>query len=247
MNTETIFGINAVESRLRLPGSRPLKLILVKGKTSARLMHILTLAEDLSCPVEHLAEHQFERMTDLKHQGVALEVKRQIGASEEVLYDIASRHKGNLLLLVLDGITDPRNLGACIRSAATLGAHAVVVPKNKIAPMNEAAVKTASGAALYVPFVQVTNLARTLGKLQKMGVWVVGTLLDAKQTIADIDMRGDIALVLGSEDKGLRYNTIKHCDYLARIPMQNEKFGFNVSVATGICLYEAGRQRQDGQ
>ena len=164
---------------------------------------------------------------------------------ENYLYELLSKQDENHLLLVLDGVTDPRNLGACLRSAATLGVNAVIVPKDNSAPLNDAAMKTASGGASHVPLIQVVNLSRCLKKLKDEGVWIVGTLLDSSQSISDIDLKGNIAIVMGSEEKGLRQKTLKNCDFLATIPMQTESFGFNVSVATGICLYEVQRQRRE--
>ena len=140
-------------------------------------------------------------------------------------------------------MTDPGNLGACLRSAATMGVEAVIAPKNASAPINADAIKRSSGGAGQVPYLQVVNLARCMEQLKSAGVWILGTVLDAEQAISDIDLGDHIAIVMGSEGKGLRENTRKHCDFLARIPMVNDALGFNVSVATGICLYEVNRQR----
>ena len=210
---------------------------------SHRLAEIEKLARDTGCPIAHRSEAELDKMTQLTHQGVALVVAATAARSEAYLDKLLEDSNNKLLFLVLDGVTDPRNLGACIRSAATLGVDAVIVPKDKSAPLNDAAIKTASGGAAIVPFVQVTNLARTLTRLKKYNVWIVGTLLDAAETIDNVDLTGNIAVVLGAEDKGLRKNTIDHCDFLASIPMVSGELGFNVSVAAGICLYEASRQR----
>ena len=140
-------------------------------------------------------------------------------------------------------MTDPHNLGACLRSADAFGAHAVIVPRDNSAPLNATARKVASGAADVVPLVSVTNLARTLRALQEAGVWIVGAAGEAGQGIAAVDLRGAVALVMGAEGSGMRRLTREHCDHLASIPMCGEVSSLNVSVATGVFLYEARRQR----
>ena len=147
-------------------------------------------------------------------------------------------------MLVLDGVTDPHNLGACLRTADAAGALAVIVPKDKSATLNATARKVACGAAEVVPLVAVTNLARTLEKLQKRGVWIVGTAGEASQELYSQDLSGPIALVMGAEGKGMRRLTHEHCDYLVRLPMAGSVSSLNVSVATGVCLFEALRQRR---
>ncbi len=239
-----IYGINAVRSRLRLGDAGIERLLLRNGSLSDRLQIVLQLAEEVGCPVTRVDEQELDAMTSVVHQGVGLVVARPEAISEDLLYDIVEREKDDVLLLVLDGITDPRNLGACLRSAATLGVHAVIVPKDNSAPLTDAAIKTASGGASYVPLIQVVNLARCLRKLKQQAVWIVGTLLDGDKPINQVDLKGRIALVMGSEEKGIRRNTTKCCDFLVKIPMVNSELGFNVSVAAGICLYEANRQRQ---
>lgn len=237
-----IFGVNAVTSRLRR-GDSVVKLLLRDTAASRRIVALEQLALSLGCPVERRSSQWFTGATRLSHQGVALVVRAADTKSESMIDELLAGNADGLLFLVLDGITDPRNLGACLRSAATLGVDAVIVPKDKSAPLNDAAIKTASGAAAAVPVVQVVNLSRCLDKLKKANTWIIGTLLDAESTIEEVDLTGNIALVLGAEDKGLRKKTVAHCDILARIPMDNDEFGFNVSVAAGICLYEAHRQR----
>ncbi|HKI75470.1 MAG TPA: 23S rRNA (guanosine(2251)-2'-O)-methyltransferase RlmB [Pseudomonadales bacterium] len=242
-SNEVVFGINAVATRLKR-GDGLVELLVREGKLSARLEEMVQLARDKSCRVSRRSLEELDRMTALSHQGVALTVAATDMKSESFLNTVLEGvSSGKLLILILDGVTDPRNLGACLRSAATLGVDAVIVPKNNSAPLNEAAIKTASGGAAVVPLVQVTNLSRGIEKLKKHNVWIVGTLLDAETPIDRVDLSGNIAIVMGSEDKGLRRNTVDHCDLLARIPMVNTELGFNVSVAAGVCLYEAHRQR----
>ena len=243
---ERIFGINSVEGRLSSGKEGVSRLLIREGELSSRLKALVDLAHSKSLEVLKVSDKEFEAYTQVNHQGVGLEVLPLRTRTENEFYTMLESkvsEESESLLLILDGVTDPRNLGACLRSAATLGAMAVIVPKDNSAPLNEAAIKTASGGASIVPMVQVTNLARCIETLQKMGIWTVGTLLETEQALSDVDLCGHIAVVMGSEEKGLRQKTIKSCDFLVKIPMQNETFGFNVSVAAGICLYEVQRQR----
>lgn len=240
-----LFGINSVVGRLQSPkGLR--RLMLREGDLNERQQGILTLAQKHGIQVQRLAAQEFSSLTKVNHQGVGLEVDSLRTLDESALYGILDEPSEPLLILLLDGVTDPRNLGACIRSAATLGAHAIVQPKDRSAALNDAAIKTASGAAAAVPVIEVVNLARAMEDLKQHGVWIVGTTLDAPEPLAAVDLTGHIALVMGSEDRGIRPRTAKLCDYLANIPMQVSDYGFNVSVATGICLYEVTRQRSVG-
>lgn len=240
---DIIYGINAVMSRLRR-GDGLAKLVVREGASSRRVEELMQLASQIDCPVERCPADWFAGASSIAHQGVGLIVKAGEMKSEAFLDRLIGEAAGKLMFLVLDGVTDPRNLGACIRSAATLGIDAIIVPRDNSAPLNSAAVKTASGGAAAIPVVQVVNLSRCLDKLKKANVWVVGTMLDAPALIDEVDLTGNVALVMGAEGKGLRRNTAAHCDLLARIPMVNGEFGFNVSVAAGICLYEAWRQRK---
>ena len=243
---ERIFGINSVEGRLQSGKEGVSRLLIRDGELSARLKALVDLANSKRLAILKVTDREFEEYTQVNHQGVGLEVSPLRTRTENEFYTLLAKKvsdESESLLFILDGVTDPRNLGACLRSAATLGAMAVIVPKDNSAPLNEAAVKTASGGASIVPMVQVTNLARCIETLQKMGIWTVGTLLETDQALSDVDLCGHIAVVMGSEEKGLRQKTIKSCDFLAKIPMQNESCGFNVSVAAGICLYEVQRQR----
>ncbi|MFT7133236.1 MAG: 23S rRNA (guanosine2251-2'-O)-methyltransferase [Cyclobacteriaceae bacterium] len=240
---DTLFGINSVEARLRA-GKHGIHTLQVRtGQVSARVTALVELAETMGVAVTLISDVAFEELTSLNHQGVALQVTPRGMLGEKQLDEVLEADNGPLLLLILDGVTDPRNFGACLRSAATLGAHAVIVPRDNSAPLNAAAAKTASGGASVVPVIAVVNLARCMEQLKARGIWIVGTLLDAPQALGQVDLTGDIALVMGSEERGMRDRTKKACDYLASIPMPYAALGFNVSVATGICLYEVVRQR----
>ena len=252
---ERLFGINSVEARLLLSSGGIDHVLLRSEKLSPRLEVLHDLAFKKGVRVERISNDEFDQLTDLNHQGAGV-VAQPLAMDEQSLMSMIDRHanqnnanekgeseKKHLLLLILDGITDPRNLGACIRSAASMGVDAIIVPKDKSAPLNEAASKTASGGASLVPVVSVVNLARCIGQLQKRQVWIVGTQLETKQMLHQVDLKDNIAIVMGSEGKGIRQKTAKCCDFLVKIPMINSDLGFNVSVATGIALYEVQKQR----
>ncbi len=179
------------------------------------------------------------------HQGVVARVDAlaQVKSLDELLEQIEASGAEPPLLLVLDGVTDPHNLGACLRVADGAGAHAVIAPKDHAAGINATVAKVASGAAETVPYFMVTNLARTLGELKERNIGCLGTAGDATKTIYDVNLTGPVALVLGAEGEGLRQLTRKTCDELVSIPMRGAVESLNVSVASGVCLYEALRQR----
>lgn len=243
--TEYVFGINAVAARMAAGAAGIHRLLLREGKRSPRVQELERQAGAIGLPVDRMAPPRFDALTDISHQGVALIVDPPTVRNEDVLDQMLRAPDHDLLFLVLDGVTDTRNLGSCLRSAASMGVDAVIVPKDNSASLSPAAIKTASGGASIVPLVEVTNLARSLERLQKANVWVVGTLLETEKTLAETPLTGHVAIVMGSEERGLRQKTVRCCDFLARIPMANESLGFNVAVATGICLYEACRQRSD--
>lgn len=219
--------------------------MLREGKRSSRLQRLERQAAESGLPIDRMTAAKFDALTDVAHQGVALIVDPPGARNEDALDGMLLVPDHDLLFLVLDGVTDTRNLGSCLRSAASMGVDAVIVPKDNSASLTPAAIKTASGGASIVPLVEVTNLARSLERLQKANVWIVGTLLETEKTLAETPLTGHIAIVMGSEERGLRQKTVRCCDFLARIPMANDALGFNVAVATGICLYEARRQRTD--
>lgn len=179
------------------------------------------------------------------HQGVVARVDAvpQVKSLDELLEQLEAAGEEAPLLLVLDGVTDPHNLGACLRVADGAGAHAVIAPKDHAAGINATVAKVASGAAETMPYFMVTNLARTLGELKERNIWCIGTSDDAEKTIYDVDLKGPVALVLGAEGEGMRQLTRKTCDELVSIPMRGAVESLNVSVASGVCLYEALRQR----
>jgi len=233
----TVVGIHAVQ--LALEARAGICLTLREGKLNARQQSLVDLALRVGCRIER-GEADREALAS---QGVSLEIRPPAVRSEQELEAHLAGDSGSLLFLVLDGVTDPRNFGACLRSAASFGVDGVIVAKDHSAPLNEAAIKTASGGANLVRIYQVVNLARCLDTLKKSGIWVVGTVLEDSQPLAEIDLKGNIALVVGAEESGIRQKTRERCDFLASIPCPYPDLSLNVSVATGICLYEINRQR----
>jgi 23S rRNA (guanosine2251-2'-O)-methyltransferase len=233
----TVVGIHAVQLALE---ARTGKCLTVReGKLNARQQSLVALALSVGCRIERGLVDRDE----LASQGVSLETRPPEVRSEKELQAQLAGDSASLLFLVLDGVTDPRNFGACLRSAASFGVDGVIVAKDNSAPLNEAAIKTASGAASLVRVYQVVNLSRCLGNLKKYGVWVVGTALSQSQLLTEIDLKGSIALVVGAEESGIRQKIRERCDFLATIPCPHPDLSLNVSVAAGICLYEINRQR----
>ena len=209
---------------------------------------LLTLARNQGVSISQAEKSDLDGRVSGRHQGVVAVLNA--GASADAIGMIAEgelidrvTQSTEALLLILDGVTDPHNLGACLRSADAAGVTAVIFPKDKSADVNDVARKVASGAAEAVPWVRVTNLARTIESLQQAGVWVIGTDGDAATTLYDQDLTGSCALVLGSEGSGMRRLTRERCDFVVRLPMSGSVSSLNVSVAAGVCLFEAVRQR----
>ncbi len=239
-----IFGLHAVQALLSTHPKRILRLLVLKDRHDQKMQSLLALANAHGIPVEMTPRHELDRMANHEnHQGLIAFCKQANSYSENDLNTILDSVSGPVLLLVLDGVQDPHNLGACLRSADAAGVHAVIAPKDKSVGMTPTVAKVASGAAETVPFIQVTNLARTLRSLQERNIWVYGAAAEADKTLYQADLKGSIALVLGAEGSGLRRLTREHCDVLLTIPMQGSVSSLNVSVATGIFLFEVVRQR----
>jgi len=237
-------GVHSVQNALEHDASKITQLWVAQNKRNPRIDKLLVRAEKLGLKVEGTTTSALDRMTgSRKHQGIVAEYLAQDAASENDLFDMVTNAIKPVLLLVLDGVTDPHNLGACLRTAEGAGVNAVIVPKDKAAGLTPTARKVASGAAETLPFVQVTNLARTLQLLKDSGVWITGTSDKTDQNLYQANFNGPTAIVMGAEDKGLRRLTEEACDHLVSIPMAGSVSSLNVSVATGVVLYEAVRQR----
>ncbi len=244
--TRLIHGFHAVIAKLRHDPEAVEELFVDATRQDARMRDLLRQAGLHGVRVMPIDGKRLDGMAaGGRHQGVIARVSaRQKFVTIEDVLDVLD---GPALLLVLDGIQDPHNLGACLRVADAVGAHAVIAPKDKAVGLNATAIKVASGAADTVPYITVTNLARTLRELQERDIWTIGADGEASKTLYAIDQCGPVAWVLGAEGSGLRRLTRETCDELAAIPMQGSVESLNVSVASGICLFEARRQRLAGK
>ena len=241
---ELIYGLHAVSAVLE-SGGRVHALWMLDSRHDDRLTRIAALAEKAGVQILRVPRAELDRITDgARHQGVAAQAEGAEQRDEGGLIPLLDRLKEPPFLLVLDGVQDPHNLGACLRSANAAGVHAVIAPRDRSAGLTPVARKVASGAAEATPFFQVTNLARTLRELKDRNIWFVGLAGEAEQTLYELDLKGPIAIVMGAEGEGMRRLTKEHCDFLAKIPMGGSVESLNVSVATGVALFEALRQRQ---
>jgi len=236
------YGIHNVQTLLKTSPDRVQRL-LVQKKSSSRLEKLITLAKKSGLSIERVDTQALDDITAENHQGVCALCKPGEVHSEKWLYSFIENLEHSPLLLILDGITDPHNLGACLRTADATGVDAVIIPKDNSVGMTPVVAKVASGAAESVPLVPVTNLARCMESLQELGIWITGTCDKASHTLFELTYDGPTALVMGTEGKGMRRLTRERCDRLTSIPMQGTVSSLNVSVATGVCLFEIQRQR----
>jgi 23S rRNA (guanosine2251-2'-O)-methyltransferase len=245
--SHTLFGFHAVTVRLKVAPSSVLELHVAASRRDARMRQFLARAQEAGLKLVESDDARLEKLCGSdRHQGVVARVKRlaRSHSLDDTLDAQAAAGEGPPLLLVLDGVTDPHNLGACLRVADGAGASAVIAPKDHAVGVNATVAKVASGAAESVPYFMVTNLARTLGELKERDIRVIGTSDQAEKSLYEVDLTGPVALVLGAEGAGMRQLTSRTCDELVRLPMKGVVESLNVSVASGICLYEALRQRQ---
>ena len=239
-----VFGIQAARSVLRQDPERARRLYVQRGRRDARMSELIALARDAGIRHQAMDAQWFRRRVgDAAHQGVVLECHEVALAGMDDLLERWQNLGPEPLVLILDGITDPRNFGACLRSASGAGVDAVIVPKRKSAPLSAVALKTAQGGVEDLLIVEVTNLVRAMQTLRELRVWIVGTDGEATMNYTDMRCDGPLAIVMGSEEKGLRRLTREHCDQLVQIPMRGSVASLNVSVAAGVLLYEALRQR----
>ena len=244
--SKVLFGFHAVGVRIKTAPSSVFEVFFDVSRRDARMRQFTDRAREAGV---RLVESDGLRLAKMcgshGHQGVVARVDTlaMVKSLDELLEQLEAAGIEQPLLLVLDGVTDPHNLGACLRVADGAGAHAVIAPKDHAAGISAIVSKVASGAAETMPYFMVTNLARTLGELKERNIWCIGTSDDATKTIYDVDLKGPVALVLGAEGEGMRQLTRKTCDDLVSIPMRGAVESLNVSVASGVCLYEALRQR----
>lgn len=249
---QTVYGIHAVDSLLRQNPKSVQQLLLQAGREDKRITALMQLAQNQGVSVSREPKAGLDKIVGGRHQG-AVALMRDVPAQEDSgasnlwceadLLDRVANKDGPVLILVLDGVTDPHNLGACLRSADGAGVDAVVVPRDNSADLTPVVRKVACGAAETVPFIRVTNISRTLQALKARGVWLYGADGEAEKSIYDSDLTESLALVMGAEGKGLRRLTREQCDYLTHLPMAGSVSSLNVSVAAGIFLFEVVRQR----
>lgn len=242
MKRERACGINAVEALLARHAERIIQIWAAGG--GPRIQALLERAAAHRIPVQQAQSAALDKLAEGEtHQGIVAEFRAAEPLQEADLVDIVGKAGAETMLLLLDQVQDPHNLGACLRSAAAAGADAVVIPRDRAAGITPAVRRAAAGAADIVPLVEVPNIARAIERLRKLGVWCVGLAGEADRSLYEIDLQGPLALVMGGEDQGLRQLTRKRCDSLACIPMRGGTESLNVSVAAGIALFEAIRQR----
>lgn len=243
MQTENFFGIHAVKAILEGDYQRITQLYIAEGKSNSRVKELLAIARKRRVPIVNLSHSELDKMVSGNHQGVIAEcapaVKEQNYDLDEILQNLAA----DATVLLLDGVQDPHNLGACLRSADAAGVAVVIAPKDKSVGLTPVVRKVACGAAESIPFVQVTNLARTIEQLKQHRFWFYGLSDKAEHSLYDTEFNGRVALVMGAEGAGMRRLTQEKCDAMLSIPMLGSVSSLNVSVATAVCLYELVRQR----
>ncbi len=239
------YGFHAVESILNRNHEQVVEVIIDRQRSDQRTKNMVALLEKRNVPFRFSNKEESDITSDgVNHQGIVAILKYESPVKSKKLEEVLAQVSPPGLLLVLDHIQDPHNLGACIRAAECAGVDAVILPRDGASPVNATVRKVASGAAETVNIISVTNLAQSLKKLQQLEYWIVGAEDQGDTTLYDCDLTGNVAIVMGAEGSGLRRLTREHCDYLARIPMQGSVSSLNVSVATGVFLFEAGRQRE---
>lgn len=244
MKSKTLqYGIHAIASLLQHSPDKIKQLWLKQGRDDKKLKQIAQLAQQAGVVAQQVPQKTLDKMIDGRHQGVVAEVLTGEVYSESDLASLISNVE-QPFILILDGVEDPHNLGACLRSADAAGVTCVIAPKDKAVGITAAVSKVACGAAETVPFIQVTNLARTMEWLKQQGIWIYGAAGEAEQDLHQTELTGSLAIAMGAEAKGLRRLTREKCDFLIKIPMVGNVESLNVSVATGICLFEVLRQRR---
>ncbi len=241
-----VYGLHTVQALMANEPERVLELQALNTREDARLNPIVQQARQLGLPVAFRERDALDQLAEGgRHQGVLARVRERVAGDDNDLAALLDSLDVPPFLLILDAVTDPHNLGACLRTAEAAGVHAVIAPRDKAVGLTPVVRKVACGAAELIPFIQVTNLARTLKQLKDEGIWTVGTSLgEGARAFYDIDLKGPLAVVMGAEGSGLRRLTAELCDHLAYIPMAGQIESLNVSVATGVALFEAVRQRK---
>jgi len=244
VGNDLVYGLHAIQAALEVANTRVTEIWLSDERDDSRIDDIVTAAQKHDITPHRVDSEVLDEMAaGARHQGGVAKCKPLGNLDETDLFRLIDELNEPAFLLILDCVQDPHNLGACMRSAEAAGAHAVIAPKDRASALTSTALKVSSGAAERLPFIQVTNLARVLRELQQQGVWVVGTSGDCETTLFEADLKGPLAVVLGAEGRGIRRLTRDNCDQVMFIPMKGGAESLNVSVAAGVCLFEAARQR----
>lgn len=247
MSEQFVYGVHAVSALLTNPRRQIHKLLVSEDRIDKKIAEIIEKAQSAKISIEKISMQKMnQRFPDYTHQGVVASASSLSDYNEADLLNLLESAKTPALILILDGVTDPHNLGACLRSADATGVDFVVIPKDKSASITPVVSKVACGAAESIPLVKVTNLVRSMELLKEQGVWIYGAAGEANKTLYQIDCKGSTAIVMGAEGEGLRRLIREHCDDLFALPMQGSVESLNVSVATGVSLYEVVRQRIKG-
>lgn len=246
MSSEKIYGIHAVLAAVSKNNGNVERLWIQRGKGNKKYSDIIEKAETAKLNVSWADKNELDKLVDhgAVHQGVIASIKNISVGTDNDLNEMLDNLTAQPMLLILDGVMDPHNLGACLRTADAAGVHGVILPKSKGVTVNATVCKVASGAAENISIFEVSNLARTIGNLKQRGIWIIGTADKAEQEIFSIDLSGPVAIAMGNEGKGLRRLTQEECDHLAAIPVHGSVSSLNVSAATAVCLYETVRQRE---
>ena len=242
---QLIAGVQPVAAVLRSAPDSIRWVWVARDSRNQRVQDLALLARDAGIELREEARETLDHLSGIDHhQDIVAQLYEKAELGEHELKEMLAGHHGAPLLLVLDGVQDPHNLGACLRTAEAAGCDAVVIPKDRAAGLSPVVHKASAGASEIVPLYRVTNLARCLRTIKDAGLWLVGTTDQAEQSLYDADLGGPVALVMGGEGKGLRRLTAEHCDFLVRIPMAGQIESLNVSVAAGVCLFEIQRRRR---
>ena len=243
---EKIYGIHSAMEILKTSPDRILNIWLQDSAKSKPIVLIHDAAKNIGLSIQLSKRDRLDKMTNNKnHQGVVLEIKETNEANSNNLDEVLKKNENtNPIYLILDSIQDPHNLGACIRTAVAAGVSAIIIPKDRAVGVNETVKKVACGAAENITIITVVNLVRAIKKIKEMGIWVIGAVGNTEESIYDFDLKGAIAIVIGGEDKGLRALVRNECDFIGSLPITKKIESLNTSVATGIILFEAVRQRK---
>ena len=244
MTDSIIYGLHAVKALLGNQYRTTKRIVINQERTDKRMQEVLNIAEEAGIPLEQISTQKMDqRFPDVLHQGIVAYASPLLQYNEHDIQELLDAKQKPALILILDGVTDPHNLGACLRSADAAGVDFVIIPKDKNATITSVVSKVACGASEFIPLIRVTNLVRAMEILKQAGVWIFGAAGEASESIYQLDFKTPTAIVLGAEGDGMRRLTRDTCDGIFSLPMLGSVSSLNVSVATGICLYEAVRQR----